>query len=199
MADALGRSFKYLSRIKDVTWIEAGLNGLHDFNRRRSALFDQVFALADANTVFTGASAADGKRAFDHPCIDDGSPFAILRTMWLENEEYMIVAVTDMADDCCGEIVFLDIGAGFQDAFGEAGNRHTYVGRPDRSIRAQRLCREIGVVPGCPELVSVFHLGGDCEFASSVGLCNVRELARGRCQRDGGWGASLLARLHEQG
>ena len=111
----------------------------------------QVFLLAGADAVLAGAGAAHGLGTLDEAgrkCL------RFVGLVGAEQALHMEVAVADVADHDSGKAERVEIGAGGDDAFGEARDGHADIG--DQDVRARPECAGgvVGVVAGLPEALT---------------------------------------------
>jgi hypothetical protein len=119
-------------------------------SKRFAVLGCEIFLLAEADAVFAGAGAAHGLGALDE-AMGEGFRSCDLGGRREREALDVEVAVADVADHGGGKAGAVEIGAGRDDALGEARDGDADVGGEDLRAGAEGAGGVVDVVPRLPE------------------------------------------------
>ena len=117
--------------------------------------------------MLPGAGPVHGQGTHDQPFVERLATGHVVLVFGVHQQDDVEIAVAHMADDRCQEAAFVDVAAGFEDALGEARDRHADIGGHALRSRLERQAGVIGIVAGLPQAVAVFGLGRPLEFVGA--------------------------------
>src|SRR5262249_26733487 len=103
---------------------------------RLAVLGDQGIDLAAADAVLAGAGAVEGQRPMDQSLVQSLHLRSLLRVVWIEHDDEVEIAVTDVPEDWRYQEGSGDILLRLGDAFGQPRNRHADISCAAQCARA---------------------------------------------------------------